>query len=261
MGSINDSSVSGTSGQGSGQSGAYAAPGPVRDPAHLGRGSGKMMDMDRTFLYRGETGEVAAEFEKRSGMSREEFFNQIAAAADSGLSFDDPNLMDKMEKRYQSFVDRIPNQEYKSNLEKAHSMLSLVKKTQFLQELAGHYVKNRWGAGEDPQQTAKGEANGKGSAVTAASGGAEKSNGADRGPASEALPLARLARIDDNTPKLSKDQMGMYLGLEGSHSDELRDVMGSLLGADSDSIFRLVSKRYRKLTPALLGKAVVMESK
>ncbi len=263
MSSVNDSMISGSSNSAGQSSNPGTSIGPVLDQAKTGRPSNKMIDMDRAFLYRGETGEVAAEFEKRSGMSREEFFNQLASAGDAGLSWDDPNLMDKFEQRYQAFVAKIPNEEYRNNLEKAHSLITMAKKTQLMQEAAAFYAKNRWGVDGAPQQVAKNDLTGNGNlAGNSNSGGGNNKGDGDRSPASSDLPMtARQAKTDDTAPKLSKEQMGMYLGLEGSHADELRDVMGSMLGGDSDSLFKIVSKRYRKLTPALIGKAVVMEAK
>lgn len=216
----------------------------------------KLSDMDKSFLYRGETGDVAAEFEKRSGMSREEFFDHLAAAEDSGLSWDDPNVVSKMEQRFQTFVARIPNQEYRANLEKAQSMISLAKKVSLLEEGLSFYKKMRWGDGAS--QVAAGETNG--NAPEALVAGPEASTSeASRNPASESSPSRLLTPPNPNEgmPKLAKDQMGMYLGLEGTHADELGDIMANV----DETIFHLISKRYRKLTPGLLGKAIVLEAK
>ncbi|MGZ3704836.1 MAG: hypothetical protein ACXWP1_02405, partial [Bdellovibrionota bacterium] len=126
MDSLAGNILSGTSGANgaSGITGGGDPPsqlGPESQNAHPHAGSGGASDssvtapshtlanMDRSFLYRGETGEVASEFEKKSGMSREELFNQLAAAEASGLSWDDPNVADKMEARYQAFIAKIPN--------------------------------------------------------------------------------------------------------------------------------------------------------
>ncbi len=218
-----------------------------------------MSDMDRSFLYRGETAEVAAEFEKRSGMSREEFFHHLASVADSGLSWDDPQLMEKVEQHYQAFVGRIPNKDFRSSIEKAHSMFDLVKRAQIVEEAAAFYKKNRWGDDSAPQQYAENEKQENTGATAPATAAASpvKSENADRSPSSLGTPVVATAKTEESTTKLSKEQMGGYLGLGGG-GDELSELMTS---DDADSIFRLVSKRYRKLTPALLGKAVVLEAK
>ena len=55
--------------------------------------------------------------------------------------------------------------------------------------------------------------------------------------------------MSEEKPKLSKEQMGMYLGLEGNRGDDLKEFIGQ-----EETIFRVVSKRYRKLTPMMIGK-------
>ena len=261
MDSLSGNLLSGTSG-GSGITGGDTptSMGPEQANAHLPGDSNTsgtsnsgassisshtLSSMDRSFLYRGETGDVAAEFEKKSGMSREELFNQMAAAEASGLSWDDPNVMDKMESRYQAFIARIPNKEYRGNIEKMHSLFNLAKKTQFLEEAAAFYKKTRWGDGSAQKQAGNGDATGESSAISADQGGASGSGG--REPAS----LLAAQNNTDEKPKLSKEQMGMYLGLEGTHGDDLKDLIGS-----EDSIFHVVSKRYRKLTPMMIGKVL-----
>jgi hypothetical protein len=267
MDSIGSPLLSGASGNGAGQNGGGnpSALGPERDPAHLPAGSNgakdasgessvtshKLADMDRSFLYRGETGDVAAEFEKKSGMSREEFFNQLANAEASGLSWDDPNLMEKGEALYQRFISKIPNKDYRTNLERAHSLFTLAKKMQIMEEAAAFYKKMRWGDGSPSKVANDANGNGSGAAEQAAAAG-QGAPDAGRAPAS-AEPAAVVAAKEatDEKPKLSKEQMGMYLGLEGSHGDDLKDFIGP-----DDTIFHLVSKRYRKLTPMMIGKVM-----
>lgn len=259
MDSLVTGPISGTSGGGSGITGdvSQSSVGPESQNAKLptsGSGSGtgastiatghKLADMDHSFLYRGETGDVAAEFEKKSGMSREEFFNQLASAEASGLSWDDPNVADKMEARYQAFIAKIPNQEYRANIEKMHSMFSLAKKAQLLEEAAAFYKKMRYGDGA--------LASGGKNDISGASDAAAGAGSADRAPASEAEiagDIAAPAKADVAAQKLTKEQMGMYLGLDGVKGDDLKDLVGA-----EDSIFRVVSKRYRKLTPMMIGK-------
>jgi hypothetical protein len=256
--------LSGSSG-GSGTGGDYASTiGPEQDPAHLRNGGGRkgingasgiskshmLSDMDRGFLYRGETGEVAAEFEKKSGMSRETFFNELAATEASGLSWDDPNVMDKMESRYRDFVQKIPNKDYRANIEKMHDMFNLAKKSQLLEEAAAFYKNARWGNGGDKLAKQAKDARDAAKLAEATPLQSGSASDGDRSPASEA-PVSALAKGEDGAklPKLTKEQMGMYLGLEGTHGDELKDFIGQ-----EDTIFRVVSKRYRKLTPMMIGR-------
>lgn len=205
----------------------------------------KWKDMDRGFLYKGETNEVAADFEKKTGMSREEFFNHVADAADANLSFDDPDLLNNLERRFLAFKAGVRNADFKSKLEKAHSMFSFMKKTEMLAEAAAFYQKTRGGEPGSQEMLAD-----------KAPGGAPNAPAADAGRAlASAEPAAPQVALQSNSDprvaKLSKDQMGVLLGI-GSHGDELS---GLLISAE-DTIFKVVSKRYRKLAPALTGKAL-----
>lgn len=212
----------------------------------------KWGDSDRGFLYRGETGEVAAEFEKRTGMSREEFANHLSSIVDARLTFDDPELMNKLEQRFVAFKAGVRNPDFKSKLEKVHSMFSFAKKTEMLQEAAAFFNKHRVKPGDQGQMVA-GNAQPAPQAAVPDSGNAA---GADRGPASDAAtaptPAVAAQSADPKQARLTKEQMGMYLGLEKQHGDELQELMNSA----EDTIFKVVSKRYRKLTPGLLGRAM-----
>lgn len=266
MNSISNGFISGSKSGGSGISGDTPSDiGPEREAAKLAAGSNgrsqngssevtskKWKDLDKGFLYRGETADAAAEFEKKTGMSREEFFNQVADAADANLSFDDPNLMNNLEQRFQVFKASVKNQDFKDKLDKVHSMFSFMKKTEMLQEAAAFYYQQRGPAGPPPTDVANSGVNGNTSGITAAGDGNGGSLG-ERAPASDAAPLvAPQSSTDAKDVKLTKEQMGMYLGLEGQHGDELKDIMIN----SEDTIFKVVSKRYRKLTPGLIGRAM-----
>jgi hypothetical protein len=253
--SAGDSSMVSGSGIGSGASGGDSSsitgqtgnnPAATASPA----ASHMLSDMDHGFLYRGETGDIASDFEKKSGMSRETFFNELAATEASGLSWDDPNIMSKVEARYQSFISKIPNQDYKANIEKMHDMVSVAKKLDVFAKAADFYKDNRWGNGGD--KLAKDAADAKASQAANSAGAGE------RNLASDPVALAAIAsgdsslqKTDDKAPNLSKDQMGMFLDVEGSKADELKDFIGP-----EETIFRVVSKRYRKLTPMMIGRAL-----
>ncbi len=268
MNSITNGMIGGASGGGSSTNGgeAYSAVGPEREAAKLPSGANgkstngesaitgkKWKDMDKGFLYRGETGEVAAEFEKKTGMSRDEFFNHVANAADSNLSFDDPNLMNNLEQRFQAFKAGVRNQDFKDKLDKVHSMFSFMKKTEMLQEAASFYYAQRGPLNPPDQMLAGGAAKGDASTISASGNGGTSSAMGERALASDSAPLlAAQSNFDPSEAKLRKDQMGLYLGLENSHGDELKDIMVNA----EDTIFKAVSKRYRKLTPGLLGRAM-----
>lgn len=272
MGSAGMGAVSGASGGGAGtNNGDYVnGLGPEREGAKLPDGfSGKKSDnssstvtrrrwsdRDKSFLYRGETGEVMTQLEKATGISRETYANHVASIVDARLSFDDPELLNKLEQRFNAFRNEKMNPDFKSKLDKVHSMFSYAKKTEMLQEAAAFFAKNRAKPnGEGGNQMLAGPAPAPAGDVPASGNGSAAASG-DRAPASAGEAQATVAltaqSADPKQASLTKEQMGMYLGLESSHGEELKDILGNT----EDTIFKLVSKRYRKLTPGLLGRAM-----
>jgi len=268
MNSVTNGMIGGAKGGGSGTTAgdAYSSVGPQSEAAKMPSGSNgkstnsesaitgnKWKDMDKGFLYRGETAEVAAEFEKKTGMSREEFFDHVANAADSNLSFDDPNLMNNLEQRFQAFKGAVRNKDFKDKLDKVHSMFSFMKKTEMLQEAASFYYAQRGPLTPPDQMLAGGAGKGEASTVSVSGNGGATAAAGERALASDSTSLlAAQSNSDPREATLRKDQMGLYLGLESSHGDELKDIMVNA----EDTIFKAVSKRYRKLTPGLLGRAM-----
>lgn len=269
MDTVGMNRVNGTSGGGAGvTNGDYAnGLGPEREGARIPDGfSGKKSengdsnitkrkwaDRDKGFLYRGETGEVMGQLEKATGVSRETYANHVASIVDARLTFDDPELLNKLEQRFNAFRAEKMNPDFKSKLDKVHSMFSWAKKSEMLSEAAAFYNKNRNNPnGEAGNQLAGGPQPTNESSLPAAGNGGGGAEG-DRGPASEggAVALAKQSE-EPKDAKLSKEQMGMYLGLENTHGDELKDFLND---AD-ETIFKVVTKRYRKLTPGLLGRAM-----
>ena len=102
-----------------------------------GTGSGKL---ERTktsfrrigtgFLHeQGPAAEVAAEFEKRSGMSRDKFMQHLSSVSEKKISRSDPQLVDKVFTRFEGFIADIPNPEFKGNLQKAVNMVPSTVRT------------------------------------------------------------------------------------------------------------------------------------
>jgi hypothetical protein len=209
------------------------------------------------FLYKGEMAEVAAEFEKRSGMKREEFLQHLASATDARLRWDDPQLMQKLESRFQAFTSRIPNKEFREGLETAANMFPSAARTETLQKIASVYF-DAWGSrggGEAVAQAPNGEAGAADAAQAVAEGEAraraeyEPFTGA--GGAGSARAPAAVAEA-----AINRSGLGM-LGLKADSGEAL----GDLFNAPEDSLFRRVSKRYRDLTPLLVGRSTVLNSK
>jgi hypothetical protein len=197
--------------------------------------------LDPSYLYKGESAAVAEEFEKRSGMRREEFLKQLGEATDSDLTWDDPSLMQKLEGRFQKFTNAIPNKDFKKGLETAASMMPAAARSEALGKLASFYS-DSW-KGLTPAPVAAG-------LPETAPASAPAPVQAAQSPAEENRAPASVAAED----KMSiSSQAGQLLGIN-QNSDALKDLLSSADGNDSDSLFRKVSNRYRLLTPELVGK-------
>ena len=198
--------------------------------------------LDPSYLREGEASEVAAEFESRSGMSRDEFLRQLGSATDSDLTYEDPDLMPKLEARFNAFTQSIPNKGFRKGLETAKNMVPASLRAEALNKLASLYNET-WkdappaASGETPMVAATNPP------VAAASAPAEEAPPAERVPASE----TSAALADKNG--------GMLLGIS-QDSNALRDLLGSADGNEEGAltIFEKVSRRYRLLSPALIGK-------
>lgn len=199
--------------------------------------------LDPSYLYKGESAAVADEFEKRSGMRREEFLKQLGEATDSDLTWDDPSLMQKLEGRFQKFTNAIPNKDFKKGLETAASMMPASARSEALGKLASFYS-DSW-KGLTPAPVAANLPETAPASAPVPEQSAQSNSGAEenRAPASV---------VADDKMSISS-QAGQLLGIN-QNSDALKDLLSSAEGNDSDSIFRKVSNRYRLLTPALVGK-------
>lgn len=202
------------------------------------------------FLYQGKAAAVAEEFEKRTGMKREEFLMHLGSATDAKLNFDDPDLMNKLEQRYQAFKARVTNKDFRDGLEKVEGLFPQALRQKALSEIQSLYV---------------GARNGKDDARLASSSAGAASTApivvADRTEMPAAPAVGEAPKIESNRAPASEkatptgEKLGMFIGLQGN-SDALKDFFASSAAAgNEDSIFKIVSLRYRKLTPALVGMA------
>lgn len=196
--------------------------------------------LDPSYLYKGESAAVAEEFEKRSGMRREEFLRQLGDATDSDLTWGDPDLMQKLDGRFQKFTNAIPNKDFKKGLETAASMMPAAARSEALSKLASFYS-DSWN-GLSPAPVVAGAPETAAPAETAAVAQPSQTQEDTRAPASVAEETISAA-----------SRAGQFLGINQS-PDALKDLLGSADGQETDSLFRKVSNRYRLLTPQLVGK-------
>lgn len=196
--------------------------------------------LDPSYLYKGESAVVAEEFEKRSGMRREEFLRQLGDATDSDLTWGDPALMQKLDARFQRFTNAIPNKDFKKGLETAASMMPASARSEALSKLATFYSDSWNGLTPAPVVAEAPEA-----APTEAPPVAQAPQAAEQSRAPASMAAEEKISL--------ASQAGQLLGIN-QNPDALKDLLGSADSQDTDSLFRKVSNRYRLLTPQLVGK-------
>ncbi|RZA05510.1 MAG: hypothetical protein EOP11_12665 [Proteobacteria bacterium] len=242
--------------------------------AGLGNGnssgvSGKVYgQMDTGFLYKGATAETAAEFEQKTGMKREDFFKHMAAGLDSHPTWDDPQLMQKLEGRFNEFKNAVPNKEFREGLSAAQNSIPDFARNKIMGEIAGFYAQanegwkklggNETAVASNVSPAAAADA----SRTPAAAGGAANPSAASTLMAMAAPTLEKIAATVASgkpTAATGRDTDGLFIGLKnGDSAGAIKDFLSSPvnLANEQDSLFKTVSKRYRLLTPSLLGMGV-----
>jgi hypothetical protein len=243
---------------GSGGSSAVKALAPSAQAPNAGGTT--FSRLDPSFLYEGETDGVAAEFEKKSGMKRETFLKHIASATDSDIHWNDPNLMAKLEARFQAFVADVPNPEFRSGLQRAASLFPSGARIEVLQKLAGFYqdANKSWNGSDGSSQLAE---------KNLSSGKLDMGLNADndRSPASQeghvVAATSSLPAESSSTEALTKANpargASLYIGLRADAQTTLQDFLPS--DQKEESIFQIINKKYRQLTP-LFGKTLMQPS-
>lgn len=238
--------------------------------------SGKMKDknvpittmsrLDPGFMYRGETAAVAEEFEKRSGMKREEFFKHLSSATDAQYRWDDPNLQEKLEQRFQAFKANVRNPEFKAGLERAEAMVPNAIRQKMMGEAMAFY-QNAWKGGgpqvasaaATPESTVSAATPSTEPASTTAAAGAANHSGssvageANASAGAESKEAAR-APAAATAPEYSDEKLGFYIGLKADNGALNQFFQSAGAPSPDDTIFTAVSRKYRKLTPGLVAR-------
>lgn len=215
--------------------------------------------MDPSALYKGELGAAAELFEKKSGMKREQLLAELQEVEANGLSFSDPQLVPKLYSRYKSFMAKIPNKDFKENLEKLEGLVPRPMQEQILGRLQERYNEKNPQAGSKIAESIF-AAPAEGTPPIVAAARTEEKSVADRAPASAAdsvnAPSNTSGAEQAVNPAVAKDKPGFFIGL-GQVADVSLDgfLKSSSMESESMSIFARVSTRYRALTPNLLVRA------
>jgi hypothetical protein len=213
--------------------------------------------LDPAFLHKGEAGKVADQFESQTGMKRETFLKKMATASDSTISASDPQMVDKVLSRFESFVSEIPNDAFRDKLKKQIDAVPQTVRTGLISQAL--QKASQFFAGAAP---AKSEI-----AVMPKDSGPASSAASDSASASDAKNTSQFGAVtgskgDDRNPATAMTNML-------SERSEFRNIEHDKFGADAvggalqtaldeqggeDSIFKQVSRKYRSLSPSLLRK-------
>jgi hypothetical protein len=201
--------------------------------------------LDPSFLRQGEAAKVAAEFEKRTGMSREDFLSQISTASEQKIKSSDPMMFDKALTRLEGFAAKIPNAQFRNAIEKNINLVpdslrrGLVAKA--VSQFAGMFAGAPAGSNVTDPNGAKQVAAGADGLRSPASAGAE---GEKKPEDKDGLNLADVGALnpspagrDVNNPLDGVIQAALASSQKGGEAE--------------DSIFKQVTRRYRIWTPKL----------
>jgi hypothetical protein len=210
--------------------------------------------LDPKFLRQGDAAKVAEEFERKSGMRRETFLKKLAQVSESTISADDPNLADKVMGKFATFVEDIPNAQFRENVKKQIEATSPSSQAKLIRDGANHIwdVLASYGMGGSPKVAAilppgvseAGRA--PASAVTVASGAFPGDVPRTAGRTEDPVNASKGSFHSEMAPR-DADLKSLNLATEplGSAMQAALDEQGEL------TIFKQVSKRYRAVTPLL----------
>ncbi len=205
--------------------------------------------LDPNFLYKGESAEIAAEFEKRSGMKREEFLQHLGSATDSDITFQDPNLLQKIEGRFEQFKAGIRNQDFRNGLDRAASMFSPSMRAEALAKIQSYY-NEQWQGGSPSAPMVATESSGSAS-------GEKGTQAASAAANASAVENSLAEKVAQRSPASSGPQSmekNLFIGISSQDSQAtINELFSQSAANENDSIFQKVSKKYRTLTPAMLG--------
>lgn len=207
--------------------------------------------LDPSFLRQGEAGRVAAEFERQTGMSRDEFLRQMSTISEQKIKSSDPMLFDKALSRLEGFVNKIPNQKFRNSLEKNIAMVPNTMRRGLVAQAVGKF------AGMFASATG-------GSAVTDPGAGKQQTAAASRAPASgnaqagdgktggekevAALDAAAQAAAAPGPVVASRDEKNALDNVVQAAIESSASLEGQ---SNEFTIFQQVTRRYRVLTPGL----------
>jgi hypothetical protein len=204
--------------------------------------------LDSSFLRQGEAGQVADQFEKATGMSRDAFLKAMAQASESTISASDPQLVDKVLSRFENFLQDIPNQDFRNKVQATIDSVPSTVRTGVLSKAIQKGVQLLAGSDSGKSDIAVADKNKAGQASASPAAAAADGNGTTK---------AAEPGEDRTLASLSPALVGRaeYRGID--YEKLGNDAVGSSLqtaldeqGGD-DTIFKQISRKYRSLTATL----------
>ena len=201
--------------------------------------------LNRKFLREGKMNEIAAEFEAKSGMSRDQFFDALATISEQKISAKDPEVVEKAIGRFRAFIELVPNPEFKAGLAKALDSVPDTVQKGFVAQAISKAI-NFVADGNVPKIEPV-------APVAAAE--------TPRAPASLDEPALLVAANTPAPPPVVRDEkIGSAAPLLYESDAKDSDELLALAAEEDRTIFAMVSKRYRQLSPGLVAASVVKNS-
>lgn len=206
--------------------------------------------LDPAFLREGQYAKVASEFERQTGMARGEFLKEVATISEKKISRSDPMMIDKALSRFEGFLAKIPNAEFRkkaeANIAKVPSTMRRGIVAQAVSKLTNFFA--------DAGPAAKVPAMG---TPPVASLAGTKSTGNDSPVPEETSPVVNNERKPAALGATSEPVGDAGGGAFGTGYGNVVEAAIETQGQDSPAageltLFQQVTKRYRSLTPSLV---------
>lgn len=194
--------------------------------------------LDQSFLRKGEMNQVATEFEKKSGMSRETFMNQLSEISEKKIRRSDPQLVDKVLGRFEGFVAKIPNKGFRESLQKGVNMVPQSMRTGIISKAVAKFSNAL--APSD---------------VSAPAAEQLATAPAETPVTAEAAEVA-VAAAEPAAPEVAAAEAEPMRAPAAEEANPLGNIIQAALDEQSQdpTIFQIVTRRYRLLTPAISAK-------
>ncbi len=201
--------------------------------------------LNPSFLSSGEDGKVAAEFEKKTGIPRNNFLSTLTSVAENKLYASDPALAEKIDSEFENFTAKIPNSEFRAKVIAAADLVPKLSRHKLVMQSVQKFLllasefRSEISGGEAPKPGQPPPQNEAGRNPAATPGGAVETT-----PSKEVYALLHPI-------SLNYDELDAELGPGGQKLDSV--VKGAIeFGSENETIFQIVSRRYRIMAPSLM---------